>query len=129
MTRSRYSEIKTEFVKRELQRTSWENRSYIDMLMLIEDIYAQGGPKHLSEGMWLFHITEKYPVAVHAIKSELVEGKILSDQELLAWRAEKKREEERRRKEWEEEQKRRKQEEIELERLAHEEWIGMGGLL
>lgn len=128
MARHRYSEIKTEFVRRELRRTRWEDRAYIHTLMLLEDLFASGGPKHMAEGMWLHAIREKYPVAVHAIRSELVDGKALSDEELLAWMAERQREEERKRKEWEERQRRRREEELEDERLDREEWLAMGGL-
>lgn len=128
MGRYRYSQIKTEFVRRELRRTRWEDRDYIDTLMLIEELYAKGGPKHMAEGMALHAIKEKYPVAVHAIRTELIDGKVLSDEELLEWMAERLREEERKRKESEEEERRRRQEEQEQERLDREEWLEMGGL-
>ncbi|HHV54936.1 MAG TPA: hypothetical protein GXX55_05780 [Firmicutes bacterium] len=128
MARHRYSEIKTEFVRRELRRTRWKNRDYIHTLMLVEDLYAQGGPKHWPEGMGLRAISQRYPMAVHAIRSELIDGKVLSDEELRAWLAERRREEERRRKEWEEEHRRRREQEREDERLDREEWLQAGGL-
>lgn len=128
MARRRYSQIRTEFVRRELRRTRWKDRSYINTLMLVEELFAQGGARHMAEGMWLHAISQRYPAAVHAIRSELRYGKVLTDEELQQWMAERRREEERKRKEWEEEQKRRREEEQEHERLDREEWLAMGGL-
>ncbi len=128
MARHRYSQIRTEFVRRELRRTRWEERGYIHTLMLIEELFAKGGPQHMPEGMWLHAISQKYPAAVHAIRSELLHGKVLTDEELQQWMNERRLEEERKRKEWEEEQKRRREEEQEHGRLDRDEWLAMGGL-
>ncbi|MEW6048964.1 MAG: hypothetical protein AB1609_21255 [Bacillota bacterium] len=127
MERHRHSEIKTEFVKRELRRTRWD-RGYIHTLMLIEELYAQGGARHMAEGTWPSHVSREYPAAVHAIKSELIYGKVLSDEELMEWMAERQREKERKRKAWEEERRRIEQEGRERERMEREEWLEIGGL-
>ena len=96
--------------------------------MLIEELFTKGGPRHMAEGMWLRSVSQKHPVAVHAIRSELADGKVLSAEELLAWMAERKREEERKRKKWEEQERRRREEEVEHDRLDREEWLAMDGL-
>jgi len=65
-----YSEIKSEFVKKELKKTAWKEREYIKDLMKIEEL-ATGVLKGVMVFHWTRHYPPRYPAQWKAIWKEL----------------------------------------------------------
>ena len=111
-----YDKIKSEFVKKELQKTTWKDSEYIDDLMDIEKIilgtYTSTGTGYITN-----HLENKYPKQWKAIYLELnPEGY----KKVVAWE---KKEAERDKKEEAESKKKQK----ERYDSAKESWKKMGG--
>lgn len=123
-----YSTIKTEFVQQRLRETRWEDRQYVQELMAIERIVAQGGPRTGAARLLHERLIRRYPVEHGAIVLELRRGQLTScsqfrlllEAQHILWN---KQDEIDRRQE--EQKERRKEEKLNRERM---QWHRMGGL-
>ncbi len=123
-----YSTIKTEFVQQRLRETRWEDRQYVQELMAIERIIAQGGPRTGAARLLYERLIRRYPVEHSAIVLELRRGqltshsqfKLLSEAQHILWN----RQDELDRRQ-EEQKEKRKEEKLNRERT---QWHRMGGL-
>jgi len=72
-----YDDIRTQFVRDRLKETKWENRSYINILMHLEDSVALSMRKKSpgpAGGMMYALMSKDYPVEYKCIRREMEEG-------------------------------------------------------
>jgi len=121
-----FRKIRTDFVRRKLKETPWENRGYINVLMLLENAIIDGVKSYI-HGMWWFHMKEAYEFEVAAIKRELALGRPLTDNDLDEIKAELKHEKDL--KLWKNRQESMQAEEDARRRMEAEQeaWREMGG--
>ncbi|MGE5483625.1 MAG: hypothetical protein ACM3X4_01255 [Ignavibacteriales bacterium] len=121
-----FRRIRTDFVRRKLRETPWEDRQYIDALMLLEDAIVDG-ITGFAHGMWWHQMKKAYEFEIAAIKRELALGRPLTDKDLDEITAELKREKDqqhwKRRQEIREDQ----EEEERMKEIEMESWREMGG--
>ena len=115
-----WMEIKTQFIKDRMARTSWENRKYIRDLRSIERTILSGGPKSSVAANMHWVQKTKYPVEAECIEKEIRDGIYVSPKEFQELEDKWKRE------------KRVKAEQAERERKAEEDvewrlWLKLGG--
>lgn len=77
-----YTHIRTAYLKRRIQSTSWQEREQIDRLRVAENIIAKGGPKSFNEAMFLRSMENTDPVAIFGMQQELRHGVAMSEIEL-----------------------------------------------
>jgi len=76
-----YGAIRTRFVRERLCETHWEEREYIQHLMGIERIIAQGGPKNGESRLLYQRLVRRYPVEHGAIFTELCRGRFTTEEQ------------------------------------------------
>jgi len=72
-----HGSIKTQFVRDRLKETKWENRSYIDILMHLEDgieLSMRGKSPGWAGGMMYAKMRKDCPVEYECIRREMREG-------------------------------------------------------
>lgn len=117
-----YAEIKSQFVKSELQKTPWQKRQYIIDLTLIEkfalDTYGGMGAGYIRN-----YLRDYYPQQWNAIWLEL------NPQEYKRWLTWEERKKKRERKGERKEEARWQREESRERKREKEEWKKMGGVI
>ena len=81
-----YGDIRTKFVRDRLKETKWENRSYINILMHLEDSVALSMRKKSpgpAGGMMYALMSKDYPVEYKCIRREMTEGTRTSFDEFI----------------------------------------------
>ncbi len=82
----RYSEIKTQYVRRKLRATPWEYRNYIDSLVELEKWAIDGSGGSVATAVHRSYLASQYPVEFVAIQAEIETGKVMTDLEATrAW--------------------------------------------
>jgi hypothetical protein len=74
-----YSTIRTQFVRDRLRATRWEDREYVQLLMGIERVISQGGPRNDAARLMYDRLVRRYPVEHGAIFTELRRGEVTTD--------------------------------------------------
>ena len=74
-----YSTIRTQFVRDRLRATRWEDREYVQLLMGIERVICQGGPRNDAARLMFERLVRRYPVEHGAILTELRRGEVTTD--------------------------------------------------
>lgn len=78
--RGDYSQIRTDFVRKQLRHTRWRDRRYIDELMTMERALADGAAT-AAQARLIFPLFEKHPVEHKVILLELEKDRPLTREE------------------------------------------------
>ena len=78
--RKDYSQVRTDFVRKQLRHTRWRDRNYIDELMTMERALADGVAT-AAQARLIFPLFEKHPVEHKVILLELEKDRPLTREE------------------------------------------------
>ena len=73
--------LRTQFVKDRMAETSWNDRTYIYDLELLEKFVTRGGPKSYNEVMVFWHTRDPHSLEFECIKKEIRDGVYTSPEE------------------------------------------------